>query len=134
MTPVWLVLEEVVFYQEQMIDLYGGLGGSPRVGALASTLARPEHLLAYEPDSSLYQLAAAYGYGVARNHCFPDSNKRTAWMVMATFLGSNGVELDANDADALAMILALAAGDLTEDALASWLEANSAVMPSVTDT
>jgi len=124
-SPTWLVLDEVIFYHDKMTTRYGGLQGPPAAGALASTLARAQHLLAYEPDSSLYQLAAAYGYGLARNHCFPDANKRTAWIAMVTFLSCNDIELDADQDDAQATMLALAAGDMTEDTLAQWLEANS---------
>lgn len=82
-------------------------------------MARPLNLVAYgSPDAAA--LAASYAYGIARNHPFVDGNKRTAAVVAEGFLNFNGHRLDASDADLVTTFLALAAGDLNEDALADW--------------
>lgn len=110
-------------------DLHAQFGGGAGVrdrGLLESALARARQLHAYEADADLASLAAAYGFGVARNHPFVDANKRTALMAMYTFLAINGVELDAPEAEAVRMMLDLAAGKLTETELADWLRRNSA--------
>jgi death-on-curing protein len=99
-------------------------GGSPGLrdeNLLESALARPRHLFAYESEVDAAGLAAAYGFGIARNHPFVDGNKRTALMAMYVFLGLNGWTLEADEAEAVRTILALAAGDLTEARLAAWL-------------
>jgi len=85
-------------------------------------MARARNLAAYaEPDAAA--LAAAYAFGIARNHPFIDGNKRTAMVVSEAFLGLNGVALDVTDSEIVITFLALAAGDLTEDALAEWFRA-----------
>ena len=82
-------------------------------------MARPRHIVAYgEPDAAA--LAAAYAYGIARNHPFVDGNKRTAAVVSETFLAINGMLLEASDAEVVVAFLALAAGELSEDELADW--------------
>ncbi len=108
---------------------YGGLPGSPNEDALAATLARPQQQLTYEPSSTLYDLAASYGFGFARNHCFPDGNKRIALAVMDIFLMLNGQELLPDEAEAVVIINALAAGEFSQDDLAEWLELNSTDLP-----
>ncbi len=74
------------------------------------------------------QLAAAYGFALARGHCFPDGNKRVALAIVDVFLRLNGFALDADEMDAVATIQSLAAGDLTEQALADWIEANATAL------
>lgn len=97
----------------------------PNEDKLAATLARPQHLLAYEPESSLFELAAAYGYGFARNHCFPDGNKRVALASMDIFLMLNGHDLVPDEAEAVAIVNAVAADEFSQADLAEWLEHNS---------
>ncbi len=104
---------------------YGGLPGLPNEDALAATLARPQQLLTYEPDSTLFDLAAAYGYGFARNHCFPDGNKRVALAAMDVFLILNGQDLVPDEAEAVAIVDEVAADELSQEELAEWLEQNS---------
>ena len=88
-----------------------------------SALARPRNLAAYgDPDAAA--LAAAYGYGPARNHGFADGNKRTAFVVALVFLLANGWEFTASDVESVEMIVALAAGQLEEEALADWFRKN----------
>ncbi len=104
---------------------YGGRPGPPRDNALESTLARPHNLLAYEPERNVFELAACYGFGFARNHCFPDGNKRIALVCMDIFLQLNGFELTADEVEAVDVIRTLAAGEMSEADLALWLEANT---------
>jgi death-on-curing protein len=94
---------------------------------LEAALARPKNLLAYAGSPpSLARLAAAYGFALARGHCFPDGNKRVALAIIDVFLQLNGAELTAAEPDAATTILSLAAGTLTEEELADWISANSA--------
>jgi death-on-curing protein len=92
------------------------------LGLLESALARPQHLAAYDPDADAARLAAAYAFGVARNHPFIDGNKRTALVVLELFLTLNGHALKADDAGCVATMLALAAGELGEEALVGWVQ------------
>jgi death-on-curing protein len=91
------------------------------LGPLGSALARPQHLAAYEPDADAPRLAATYAYGLARNHPFVDGSKRTALIVLELFSNLNGHRFDADDADCVATMLALAAGALSEEELAAWV-------------
>lgn len=95
-------------------------------GLLDSALARAHNLQAYEPDCSLAELAAAYAYGIARNHPFVDGNKRAAFLSIGLFLAVHGLRLVADQLDAIQTILAVAGGELEESALAAWIEKNSA--------
>jgi death-on-curing protein len=121
----WLERRDVDLHYDELIVRYGSLAGLPNEGALAATLARPQHLLAYEPDSTLFDLAAAYGFGFARNHCFPDGNKRMALSSMDVFLMLNGQDLVPDEAEAVVIVTAVAAGEFSQDELAEWLERNS---------
>ncbi len=90
---VWLESREIIHIQNELMSEHGGLPGPPDEGALQSTLARPLHLLAVKQSSTLFDLAASYGHGFARNHCFPDGNKRMALESIDVFLIVNGHEL-----------------------------------------
>ena len=90
---------------------------------LESALNRPVNKRNYE-DAELPELAAAYAYGIARNHPFVDGNKRTSLLALYTFLGINGVDFIVSEADAAAMILSLAAGEVSEESLARWIRDN----------
>ena len=106
---------------------FGGSPESPRAELLQASLARPQQLLAYgEPSPSLAQLAAAYGFALARSHCFSDGNKRIALAVIDVFLRINGSGLAATEEDAADTIRRLAAGEPTESDLAAWISANQA--------
>jgi len=125
--PIWVPLRAVIAIQGELIAEHGGLSGPPRQGDLEAALGRPVNLHAYsETPPSLPRLAAAYGFALARGHCFPDGNKRVALAVVDVFLRLNGFELTADELDAVDTIQALAAGDLTEDELADWIAAHSA--------
>lgn len=112
--------------QTDMLLTHGGMPGLRDDTSLESALARPRQLLSYKPDADLPALAAAYGYGLARNHPYNDGNKRVAFVVMAVFLGLNGLEFTASEADVVTAIIALAAGELDEETLADWIRLHSA--------
>ena len=104
-----------------MLRAHGGMQGLRDEGALESALARPRQLLAHDSSADLPTLAAAYGYGLARNHPFNDGNRRVAFVVMAVFLGLNGYDPDTPEADVVTTMLDLAAGALPESALIAWV-------------
>ncbi|MCT7953328.1 type II toxin-antitoxin system death-on-curing family toxin [Ancylothrix sp. C2] len=122
--PIWISEEIVeVIHQDQIRQHGGGLGVRDK-NLLAAGLARPRHLLAYgQPD--LFDLAAAYGYGLAKNHPFIDGNKRTAFAVMATFLLVNGYLLEVPEMDVVQRMEQLATDRETQESLAQWLRKNS---------
>jgi death-on-curing protein len=123
----WVPLRAVVAIQGELIAEHGGLNGPPRQGDLEAALGRPVNLHAYsESAPTLPRLAAAYGFALARGHCFPDGNKRIALATLDVFLRLNGMELTADELDAVSTIQSLAAGELSEDQLAEWIAANSA--------
>lgn len=120
-------IEAVIAIQADLIAEHGGLAGPPRLNDLQAALARPKNQLAYSGEPpSLYSLAAAYGFALARGHCFPDGNKRVALALVDVFLQLNGLELTAPEEDAAATFLRLAAGELDEAELAGWIEDNTA--------
>ena len=115
----WLPKEAVLAIHARQLAEHGGGTGVRDLGLLDSALQRPQNKLAYEtPD--LADMAAAYAYGIARNHPFVDGNKRTALVVSRTFLLINGYQIKASKEDRLKTFLALAKGSLPEDALAAW--------------
>lgn len=117
---VWVAVTVAEAAHLEQIAEHGGGEGVRDAGLLASAMARPQNLAAYgEPDTAA--LAAAYAFGIARNHPFVDGNKRTAAVVSETFLALNGHQLTASDAELVVTFVALAAGDLSEEALADWL-------------
>jgi death-on-curing protein len=126
-TPAWVPLRAVVAIQSELIAEHGGLTGPPGHGDLEAALGRLVNLHAYsEPPPSLPRLTAAYGFALARGHCFPDGNKRIALAVMDVFLRMNGLEFTAHEFDAAGTIQSLAAGELAEEDLAHWIADNSA--------
>lgn len=117
---IWLHPEVVLAVHEAQLAEHGGGTGIRDKGLLESALARAVNLAAYDkPDAA--DLAAAYGYGISRNHAFIDGNKRTGYVAAELFLRLNGYELRASDADCVLTMLAVAAGDITESAFAAWL-------------
>lgn len=116
---IWVRRDVVLALHDEQIAEHGGLSGIRDVTLVESELARPINLAAYgEPDAA--SLAAAYAFGLARNHPFSDGNKRTAAVVSLTFLLLNNVEFAISEAELVVMTLALAAGDLSEDEVARW--------------
>jgi death-on-curing protein len=123
--PRWLDIDLALDFHAEQLALFGGPDGVRDIGLLESALARPVNRFAYgETDLSI--LAAAYGFGIAKNHPFVDGNKRTALASMIVFLGLNGIDLDAPQEEAAAIVLSLAAGEVTEDILAGWIAAHAA--------
>lgn len=123
--PRWLgrlVVDEAHFRQ---IREHGGAHGLRDENALESALARPQQRWHYQPDTRISELAAAYAYGLVRNHPYVDGNKRVALVVMVAFLERTGVEVTATNQEALSIMLALASGDVTEGGLADWIDAHS---------
>ena len=120
----WLTLTAVKTIHDQLITAFGGSSGVRDEGLLESALARPKQIVAYG-DPTFARLAAAYAFGIARNHPFVDGNKRTALMAAYVFLRINGHRLAVSEVEAVAVIRDLAAGDLDEDALAIWIETNT---------
>jgi death-on-curing protein len=123
MAVVWIEEAVVLALHEEHLAEHGGAVGLRDLGLLQSTLARPRHLAVYgEPD--IAALAAAYGYGIARNHPFVDGNKRTAFTVTELFLILNGYDLVADDPSCVITMLRLAEGKLSEAKFAGWIRAN----------
>ncbi|MBL8431924.1 MAG: type II toxin-antitoxin system death-on-curing family toxin [Dechloromonas sp.] len=121
---VWIEESVVWAVHEAQLAEHGGSAGVRDAGLLASALARPLNLAAYgEPDVAA--LAAAYGYGIARNHPFIDGNKRAAFVCTELFLLLNGASLTADDAHCVATMLALAAGELGEAEFTGWLRTHT---------
>ena len=104
---------------------HGGLPGIRDENALESALARPVQKWHYSEKTDVSALAAAYGFGLARNHPYRDGNKRIAFLAVFTFLGLNDWELTATDAEVVTTFLTLAAGQLTEEALADWIRSHA---------
>ena len=116
---MWVTLDVAVAAHAEQLAEHGGGEGVRDQRLLESAMARPQNLAAYgEPDAAA--LAAAYAFGIARNHPFVDGNKRTAAVVSETFLILNGHSLAASDAELVVAFLALAAGELSEEELAEW--------------
>jgi death-on-curing protein len=113
----------VLAIHDEQLAIHGGSAGLRDAALLESALGRPRNKWAYE-NAELPELAAAYGYGIARNHPFVDGNKRTALLAIYTFLGVNGIDFIVPEPDAAAMILALAAGEVSEESLARWIRDN----------
>ncbi|MFL9709583.1 type II toxin-antitoxin system death-on-curing family toxin [Methylobacillus sp. Pita1] len=124
---VWIPLPIILAVHDEQLAEHGGLRGIRDQGLLESALARPEHLATYgTPDCAA--LAAAYGYGIARNHPFADGNKRSAFVATLLFLRLNGFDLTATDTDKVLTMLDVAAGNLREDAFADWIRRHSTVL------
>jgi death on curing protein len=119
---IWLLEETVRAIHHRQIAEHGGSEGLRDEGLLSSALARPQNLLAYgEAPPDLASLAAAYAYGIARNHPFVDGNKRTALVTARTFLLLNGVDLNATQDDKFLTFVSLAHGSISEEELAAWI-------------
>jgi death-on-curing protein len=121
--PEWLDIDIVLDVHAEQLALFGGADGVRDRGLIESALGRPRHKFAYG-ESDLAALAAAYAFGIAKNHPFVDGNKRTAFASMLVFLGLNGIDFDVPPQDATVMILSLAAGEVSEESLARWIRDN----------
>jgi len=122
--PFWIDVDVVLAIHDEQLAEHGGQAGVRDRGLLESALARPRNQFACG-ETSLPRLAASYAFGVSRNHPFLDGNKRTSLVVAELFLDLNGLDLTASDEACVTTFLRLAAGELGEDDLARWIEANS---------
>lgn len=123
--PVWLLKDAVIALHKYLVAEHGGVADVRDKGLLESALARPENKHAYEPGATIHGLAAAYAFCLARNHPFVDGDKRIAFTAIAMFLGPNGYKFAPEPVEAYNVIIALAAGDISEEDLARWIAANS---------
>jgi death on curing protein len=121
--PVWLELETLLLLHSSNIARFGGAEGIREQGLLESALARPRNLFAYEKVNDLADLAAAYAFGLIRNHAFVDGNKRIAFLAIGIFLDLNGFVLDAEAADCISAVTALAENSIGEPEFAAWIRA-----------
>lgn len=121
--PRWLPKDLILAIHDRQLAEHGGARGVRDEGLLESALARPLNLFAYG-ESDAAALAAAYAFGIARNHPFVDGNKRTSFVACELFLAANGFALAASDEECLASMLSLASGEVEEGAFAAWLREN----------
>ena len=121
--PLWISVEVIFAVQEELLARFGGLAGLRDEGLLDSALNRPQHLFAYE-KTTVFDLAAAYALGIIKNHPFLDGNKRIGFIAAYIFLGANGYELKVPEEKVILHTLALAAGEIDQDAYAVWLKAS----------
>lgn len=124
MTWRWVEKPSILGIHAAQIEIFGGALGIRDEGLLESAIMRPKHLAHYE-EPDVFALAAAYAFGLARNHPFVDGNKRVAAVVSLTFLEKNGQRVTAREADLVITFLRLAAGELGEAELAEWFRMNS---------
>lgn len=117
----WLLEETVYAIHRRQIAEHGGIDGVRDKGLLLSALARPKNILIYVEDVDIASLAASYAYGLAKNHPFVDGNKRTALVIMRTFLLLNGYDLNASQEEKYLAFLKLAEGNLSEEELLEWI-------------
>lgn len=121
--PFWLTRRMIVAMHDEQLAIHGGASGLRDEGMLESALDRPKNKWSYE-NADLAELAAAYAFGLARNHPFIDGNKRTSLLALYTFLGVNGIDFVVPEAEAAAIILSLAAGEVSEQSLTRWIRDN----------
>ena len=120
-----MALATVLAIHDLQLSRFGGAAGIRDQGLLESALARPQQLFHYGVNPTVPQMAAAYAFGIARNHPFVDGNKRTAFVTAAVFLEDNGFAFTAPQTEVVLTSLALAAGELKEDQLAAWMTTHS---------
>ena len=120
----WIDKRLLLLLHDESLSMHGGASGMRDAGLLDSALARPLNIVAYG-DPDVADLAAAYGFGLAKNHPFIDGNKRTAFLAVGLFLRLNGQRLVASQPDATLTMLQVAGSELTEPAFADWLRKNT---------
>ena len=125
--PKWLTLEMIVAIHDEALHYFGGLEGIRDRTLLESAIDKPRNKIAYEPQSSLYDLAATLGVGLARNHAFVDGNKRTALLATRAFLYLNDCVLEPTEEDEVIMMVGVATGAVVETDFAVWLQKNSKI-------
>lgn len=121
---LWLDEQMLLAMHSDQLAQHGGLSGVQDENLLSASLARPRHLYAYD-EPTVFDLAAAYGYGLAKNHAFVDGNKRTAFVAMAVFLELNGYSLEAPEPEVVVMMERLASSQEDQQSIAAWLQQRS---------
>jgi death on curing protein len=125
---IWLSKDMVEAFHRESLMQFGGGDGLRDPGLLASALARPRNVHAYDPEADVFRLAASYCHGIVRNHLFVDGNKRTGTLAAIAFLALNDVHVEFDEAEIAAVVIGLASSEFSEDELAGWLR-RSAVKP-----
>jgi len=123
--PVWVMDQVVISAHKMLLSEHGGSPGLRDEALLISALARPQQRFAYKPESSIFELAASYSYGLAKNHSFIDGNKRIAFTVAAIFLEINGFHFNAPESEVVVIFENLASNNITENEVADWFKASS---------
>jgi death-on-curing protein len=121
--PAWITCDQVTAIHSRQLRRFGGAPGLRDDGLLRSALERPANKWHYE-QADLAELAAAHGFGLAKNHAFADGNKRIAFMTMVSFLWKNGVRFSPEQAHATSVVMSLAAGEVSEKSLTRWIRDN----------
>ena len=121
--PAWVTYDQVIAIHSRQLRRFGGAPGLRDEGMLRSALQRPVNKWQYE-QAELPELAAAHAFGLAKYHAFVDGNKRIAFMTMVAFLRKNGVRFAPDQAQATAVIMSLAAGEVSEESLTRWIRDN----------
>ena len=119
--PVWIDARAILFLHNESLAMFGGTSGLRDAGLLESALVRPVNKRLYKPECDIAELAAAYAFGLAKNHPFVDGNKRTAFLALGLFLTVNEWRLETTQIDAIETMMSLARGTLDESALAAWI-------------
>ncbi len=122
--PVWLKRSVIDAMHDMLLAEHGGPAGLRDEGLLESALARPKNLYSYG-EKDLFDLAAAYAFGIVKNHPFTDGNKRTSFLAAYVFLRTNGIQLTADEVSATEAVLSLASSGMSEARFAAWLRENS---------
>ena len=123
--PRWIDKRALLRLHEESLILFGGPTGLRDEGLLDSALARPRNVYAYNPDCTIAALAAAYGFGLAKNHAFLDGNKRAAFLAIGLFLAINSARLVASQEEAIQTMLGVAASEIGESGLERWIGENT---------
>jgi death-on-curing protein len=121
--PLWITFEQAIAIHSRQLRRFGGAAGLRDEGMLRSALERPINKWRYE-QADLAELAAAYAFGLVKNHAFVDGNKRIAFIAMVAFLRKNGVACKPDQAQSTAIIMSVAAGEVSEESLARWIRDN----------
>ena len=121
--PLWITYEQAIAIHSRQLRRFGGAPGLRDEGMLRSALERPINKWRHE-QSDMPELAAAYAFGLAKNRAFVDGNKRIAFMAMMAFLLKNGVPFGPEPAHDTAIVLSLAAGEVSEESLTRWIKDN----------
>ena len=127
-TPRWLDKQALLLLHQESLATFGGASGLRDEGLLESALHRPRDLRDLGGVTDLSALAAAYAYGLCRNHPFIDGNKRAAFLAIGVFLAINGRRMTASPVEAVVAMTALAAGELDEETLAAWIRRHNAAI------